>query len=1693
MSPSSLTDPAAFPHIHGYTITEQLYVGSRTAVYRAISDSRPDSKPSDPTHSVVLKIMRQLHPDFSDLLHFRNQYTIAQNLPISGIVRPLSLEQWKNGYALVMEDFGGLSLHQYTKAHSLTLTEILSVAVQLTDVLHELAQHRVVHKDIKPANILIHPISKQIKLIDFSLASLLPKEIQESQHPSGLEGTLAYIAPEQTGRMNRGIDYRSDFYSFGITLYELLTGQLPFATRDALELVHCHIAKMPAAPHQLNADIPVAISQIVLKLMAKNAEDRYQSALGLKHDLEKCLIEWKETGSINEFELAQQDACDHFLIPEKLYGREEEVKNLLAAFDRVSQGSSEMMLVAGFSGIGKTAVINEVHKPITRQHGYFIKGKFDQFNRDIPFSAFVQAFRSLMAQLLSESDEQLNHWKEKILAAIGENGQVIIDVIPELVHIIGEHPPAPKLSGSAAQNRFNLLFKQFVQVFALKEHPLVFFLDDLQWADSASLALLKLLVTESNTGYLLALGAYRDNEVFSAHPLMLTLEEVKAEGATLNSLTLSPLTQTHVDQLVAETLQCDSTITAPLSELIYRKTQGNPFFTTQFLTGLYEDDCITFDPEVGYWQCDLTQVRQNTLIDDVVEFMVRRLQKLPEQTQQVIKLAACIGNRFDLDTLAIICGLHTDAIAANLWAALQEGFVIPESETYKFFQGETHQAQRLEPQPVGYRFFHDRIQQAAYALIPNEQKQQTHLKIGQLLQDNLSEQAQQQQLFEIVNQLNLGRESLEALPEATAKQQQLAQLNLQAGKKAKQSAAYQAAQNYCSVGIALLPTSAWQTHYALMYGLHREGAEAAYLAGDFKKAEALYGVAIAQAKTPLDKAVIYRIQVTQYQLQGRNGEAVGLQRQSLALLDWEMPETPEAIQASLDRQIEAVGSFLKQRSIDSILELDKMEDDSVAEMLRILQILFYTAWLDGQPGLALLALAKMTSLSLQYGNSEMSPFGYAGYGLIANIILKNATMADRFGAMAVALCEQFDNADVTGMTNFLFAADVHSWSRPLRSADLYYDTAFKASMEAGNWLTVSFVIMLSGSDRLTYGKDLEDLYAIAQPHAEFLTQIKSFDNLDAFTAGVLQPVRHLLGLTQSPLSFDDDSFSEAQYLEKYAEAPYHLVWFYSVKIRHAYLFEQVSDYLELISKLSIIENTVATHAKVPSSVFYVALMHLALIDAARSKSTEPLEQLPKQQPEHWPESEHWQAMLQLEERLTQWNKDCPENIHHKLLLIQAEKARLNSQPEAAIALYKQSAKQAKQQGYGYEAALANERLAKFYQQQDNIEAAAQHMQAAYYGYGHWKAKTKVKQLKNRYPQLLQPILASNSTASANLFSGESITALGSSHITMHTSTRASTTNLNASLDLAAVLKASQAISSTIELNELLKQLTTIILQNSGGDRCALLLPDTSGTWQMRAITTPENTTLCLEPLEGNSSLPVQLIQYVKNTQKTVLIENLATDSPVIDTYLQAQSPQSTLCLPLHYQSKLIGILYLSNQATRGVFTQDKLLVLNLLCTQAAISLENARLHKIEQKKAKQLERSEANLRNLYERAADPILLLGEKAFVDCNRAAVELFEANSKEQLCTSHPADISPKLQADGQASFDKAQTMMKKGMENGSHRFEWQHQTLTGRVFWAEVVLTPLRYKDEMVLHSIVRDISDRKATEASVQQKTQELKQA
>ena len=1527
----------------GYHLREKIYHGTRTVVYRGtrLADNR----------SVVIKFLHNEYPTFADLLLFRNQYTVAKNLNLPGIVQPLALESYGNGYGLVMPDEGYIALGEWQQGE-FAIVDVLTIAVQLADILHGLHQNRVIHKDLKPANILIHPKTKHVKLIDFSIASLLPKETQEIQNPNVLEGTLAYISPEQTGRMNRGIDYRTDFYSVGITLYELLTGELPFQSDDPMELVHCHIAKSPMRMGNGERGtgngkwIPPVLAEVVMKLMEKNAEDRYQSALGLKYDLEKCLFQWKDTGTIEPFALGERDICDRFIIPEKLYGRENEVAQLLAAFARVASppenrdaaGNTEMMLVAGFSGIGKTAVVNEVHKPIVEARGYFIKGKFDQFNRNIPFSAFVQALRNLMGQLLSESDAQLETWKIEILQALGENAQVIVDVIPELEQILGKQPPVPELSGSAAQNRFNLLFGKFIQVFSTPEHPLVIFLDDLQWADSASLNLLKLLADETGGGYLLVLGAYRDNEVFEAHPLMLTLDEIEKAGAILNTITLKPLSEEDLNQLVSDTMMCSSQLSVPLTTLVYQKTQGNPFFGTQFLKGLHEDGEITFNFDAGYWQCEMTQVQQLALTDDVVEFMASRLHKLPQETLEVLKLAACIGNQFELGTLAIVCEQSSVEVATALWRALQEGLVLPVSDTYKFFQETNPQEnERSDEIFVGYKFLHDRVQQAAYSLMTQEQKQGTHLEIGTLLLENLSEIEREERIFEIVNHLNIGR----TLITQPSQREELTQLNLQAGRKAKASTAYAAAFTYIKVGIELLPDRCWENYYQLSISLYKERADVEYLNGNFINAEGWIERTLDKARTPMEKAEVYNMSIVQHTLQAKYPEAIQAGRKALALIDIQLPE--EDFDRVRDAELAIAQEILKDRSFASLSELPLMTQPDRKMAIELLISMGPPTYRSHQKLWSVIC-AKAVNLCLQSGNTPEIGYIYPAFGGLRGYALNNYQGTQDLLDVTIQLTQDFNNKSAQSVAYLMIGSSLRHWSHPLKFATEDYLASYRVGLESSNLQYAAYAFGHNMYCRFYQSIHLKELVDEISTSLGFSQKYKNQWAIDLLVGG-RSIVAQLLGEnSDSPEKFV--IADESDYLKQCHERKnWQVICIYNIlKTQLLFVLDRPDEALEYGKQADAEIINVAPQGLLPYArhLFIYSLVLASLY----SKASE------SQKLDDWAKISTYQKQLEI------WAQNCPENFLHLSCLVKAEVARISGNFLDAIELYDRAIAGAHINGYTQEEALANELAAKFYLHWGKEKIARVYIVEAYYGYARWGAKAKIERLAQQYPHLLASILQQHPSTP-------------NSHTTH---TLKISTHGTSTLDITSAIKASQAISGEIELDALLSKLMSVVLENAGADKGALIL-NHSGTWEIAAQCQKDICSISTVPLDDAETLPSSILNTVKRTQKTLLINDISQDSTVAgQPYFIEWQPKSLFCTPILKQGQLRGILYLENHHTPDAFTPDRIELLNLLISQAAISLENAHLYntleqKVEQRTAqllKTLEDLKATQKKLVE-------------------------------------------------------------------------------------------------------------------------------
>ncbi|MBD2770809.1 trifunctional serine/threonine-protein kinase/ATP-binding protein/sensor histidine kinase [Iningainema tapete] len=1512
--------------IAGYKLIRIIHQGSNTVLYQGIKEQ--DER------LVIVKTLTNVYPSLEEINRLRHEYEIIKNLNLTGVVQAIDLLNYGNGLALILEDFGGQSIQAFQNNKKLELLTCLHILLQIIEILDKLHQKQIIHKDIKPQNLIINPETLQVKITDFSIASRLSKENQKLGNLNLLEGTLAYISPEQTGRMNRAIDYRTDYYSLGVTFYEMLTSQLPFPTNDPMELVHCHIAKKPVSPHQLYPEIPAVVSDIVMKLLEKNAEDRYKSAVGIKYDLEVCIAQLEATGNIPYFIVGTQDLSGQLLIPQKLYGREKEVENLLAAFERVAapplpalnQGGFEIVLVSGYSGIGKSSLVYEIHKPIVKQNGYFINGKFDQFKRNVPYAAIIQAFRVLIQQLLTESSAQIAIWKEKLLKALGNNGRVIIDVIPEVSLIIGSQPELPQLGATESQNRFNRVFKEFIHVFTQQEHPLVLFLDDLQWADSASLKLIQLLATAPDSQYLLLIGAYRDNEVDAIHPLSQTLAHLQKEGGTFNNIILKPLSKAHVNQLITDTLgKTETTETQNLASLLFHKTAGNPFFLTQLLQTLYQEKLLTFDFNKRQWQWNI-QLTQSIGITDktVVELVASNIQKLSNDTQQVLKLAACIGNTFSLDVLAIVHEKSLRETATDLWEALQAGLILPLNNAYKIpllWDWELGNSQSLisHNRPIVYKFLHDRVQQAAYSLIPEEQKKETHLKIGQLLLKNTPLQEREANIFDIVNQLNFGVESITS----DSEKYELASLNLIAGKKAKVATAYEPAARYLNLSLELLAEDSWNYQYELTLNIHLEIVEAEYLNTNFARAKHLAELAIQKAKTLCEKVKLYEVLIQFYIAQNQVQVAVDTGLQVLEMLGVGLETKPP-------------GELI----IEDLINLPLMTDSSKLAAMRILNIIFPPAYFVA-PHLLPSIIFTMVNLCLQYGNSSIGAYGYVLYGFFLCGIIGDIETGYRFGQLALKLVDKLDAREIKCKVDQIFYATVKHWKEHAKDNIFGCSEAIQIGLEMGDIETVGYAANALSVYLFIIGERLD---VLEQRQAQLMDLVLKFkvQPIIDYARTSRQLSLNLLGKVADKSLLIGDVFDEVEMLPRLRETNVQITLFsvYFAKMLLLYLFKNYAGAVEN-ARLAVEQSggvlgviTFAVHN------FYYSLSLLA-----HYPNVTPSEQ-----------QEYLSQVVANQEKMKSWAAYAPCNFQHKYELVEAEKARILGQTLEAMEYYDCAIAEAKEQGYIQDEALANELAAEFYLSLGKHKIAQTYMIEAYYKYIRWGAVAKVKDLEERYPQYM------NQIANKQV-----------SDIFVTQTTKTTTSTGLAALDLSTVLKATHAISQEIVLDKLLDKLMQIVMENAGAQKGILLLKE-SGELVVAAHENVELEKVVIQPLlkvEECQYLPVSLINYVQRTGEKVVL-NDATQEGLFtsDRYISQHKVKSILAMPVINQGKLIGIIYLENRSCAGAFTRDRLQVLSLLCTQISISIENANLYKDlqqseerEREKATQLETALHQLQN----------------------------------------------------------------------------------------------------------------------------------
>ena len=1446
-------------------------------VYRGHHRRQADASP--PSILAMTPVLE--HPTLASLRRMEHEYSFKAELDPGWAVQPLALASHEGRTTLVLTDPGGEPLDRLL-GKPMELTQFLRPAVGLSAALSQMHGRGLVHKDIKPANILVNRASGEARLTGFGIASRLPRERQAPAPPESIAGTLAYMAPEQTGRMNRSIDSRSDLYSLGVTLYQMLTGSLPFTASDPMEWVHCHIARKPVPPSERLEKIPAPVSHIIMKLLAKTAEERYQTAAGVESDLRRCLAEWELHGRIDPFALGEHDTPDRLLIPEKLYGRAREVDTLLASFDRiVKSGRPELVLVSGYSGIGKSAVVNELHKPLVPPRGLFASGKFDQYKRDIPYATLAQAFQSLIRPLLSKSEEELSKWRNALHEALDPNGQLMVGLVPELKAVIGEQPPVPELPQQDAQRRFHLVFRRFINVFARPEHPLALFLDDLQWLDAATLDLMEDLLTQPDVKHLMLIGAYRDNEVDPTHPLVRKLQAMRQAGALLQDIVLAPLTREDLEQLIADSLHCEPGHAGPLAELVHDKTTGNPFFAIQFLSALFEEGLLTFDHVEGRWSWDLNRIHAKGYTDNVVDLMVRKLTRLVPETQNALKQLACLGNSAEFTMVRVVYQDSMEQMHAQLAEAVGAGFILRSKDSY--------------------HFLHDRVQEAAYSLIPQDLRAEAHLRIGTVMASHTPPDKLEEGIFEIVNQLNRGLHLITSI----AERERIAELNLIAGRRAKISTAYASALKYLHAGRGLLTDETWNHNYDLVFSIEYLLAECELLTTDMAAAENRLSMLAERAKSAHDVALVTRLRLTLYTALDRSDRAVEvfLEYWRGRGTDW----SPHPTEEEAWREYDQIWSLLGNRQIEELVDLPLMTNPDVLDVLDVFTGIVPPALFTDTRFLALV-ICRMVSLSLEHGNSDGSCYAYVWLGMLAGPHFGNYQAGFRFGQLGYDLVEQRGLRRYQARTYLSFAALVSPWMRHVKTAGELQRRCFNAANRIGDLTYAGYSCNVLNTNLLAAGEPLAEVQREAETGLEFATNIRFGLVIDYITAQ-LGLIRTLRGLTAKFGAFNDERFDELRFERHLASDPVLALpkcWYWIRKMQARFFAGDYPSAIEASLNAERLLWASPAFFETAEYHFYSALARAASFDSATDDSRQ----------------RHFEALAAHQKQHEIWAQHCPENFENRAALVGAEIARIEGRVLEAEQLYEQAIRSAHSNGFVNNEAIAYELAARFYAARGFQKFADAYLLEARYCYQRWGADGKVAQLDHLYPHLKKESLISTPT-----------------------STILAPTEL---LDLATVIKVSQAVSGEMVLEKLIDSLMRTAIEHAGAERGLLILPR-GDELRIAAEATTSGDTVIVGPREASvaaAALPESIVHYVVRTQESVILDDASAENPFsADTYVRQHHARSILCLPLINRAKLIGVLYLENNLTPHVFTPARIAVLKLLASQAAISLENARLYR----------------------------------------------------------------------------------------------------------------------------------------------------
>lgn len=1528
-----------------YALSEKIYENNRIMIYRGYSQQE-----NIPFTIKLLKKEAATPFGISRLIY---EFEITREIEIESVIKPIRLQQTTDSFVLLLEDIKGISLEEYAKNNPVDIPTFLDIAIKLAEALGELHQNSIIHRDLKMAGIFIHPPTRKIKIIDLSEAVFF-----HAKKPGVFPEAPGHMALEQPVGAEDISGIRNDCYSLGVIFYEMLTG-------GTVNPLHAHTPLDPELLHKNNPDIPQPLSAIIMKLLSTSPDEGYQGAYGLLKDLEECNRQLKMSGKIEPFPLGQMDISPVLKLPQRLYGRQREEEILKTSFYHICTGYRGIVLVSGYSGVGKTVLINEVLKPLAIERGFFTYGKFDELHQNIPYSPIVSALKNIIKQLMTESRENLYAWKRKILRSVGKNGAVVTSLIPELEIIIGQQQPVEALQPKEAQNRFFTVFGNFIKVFAAKEHPMVIFLDDLQWADLPSLQLIKYLCGETKLKHFLFVGAYRDNEVAPGHPLAAAIEEIKKEDMLIKEISLAPLDYTDVKKYTAETLHCPEIKAAALAETLYRRTYGIPFFLGQLIKSVYEEKLILFNMKEGCWKWDLESINRLKMPDDVVELITAKLQKLPEKTLWALKIAACIGNTFDLKTLSIACEKEKAETVTLLLPALKEGFVLPVSPNGAFpnrsesknpfishnaavnadvgadadagavayagaaagLGADTDTDAGVDAASnagadtasetaahtvtdgganITYEFLHDTVRQAAYSLFLEEEKKKAHVKVGRLILKNIGKAGMlDDKILSILDHINRGLDLIDDKDERL----NLAAYNLEGGRKAKANAAYDSAINYFRAGTTLLPHDSWTVCYRLCYDLHLERAQCEYLVGNTETAELLFNIIMRHAETELEKSDIYGLKMVLYAGTGKYGEAVQIGINALASLGMKLPANPGTIH--MLKELLTYKWLMRNKKAKDLARLPEMKhpvQKKIAELL--INLIYVTS--TSHPDLFAFSIIKAGNLAVKHGNTEMASIGYIGYSITEGSVLGNYKGGYELGEVATKLVESCGKSISKSVVYFPFGALICHWWRHGKEGLHFLHKALQYAVEAGNVLIAGYSYGTILENRYIMGENLRHILEYIHECSDYARRMKH-ENLALNVLILKQAIWTLCGERENFISAGSaplhEKFIKSSNLDKASLATY-----YILKMQLCYLSGNYRESLLAAEQNKKNMEAIMGFMMTAEYNFYYSL---AIAGAYETLSGRERKRFMK-------------ILKKNQRRMKKWSDSCPSNFLHKYLLVKAETFRITGNKQRAAELYDSAIKSSHENGYVQNNAIACELAAKFYASHNSEKIAAIYLKGAIHLYNKWGATAKAQELAFRHQDICSDINMDEEKEGKPVPDPlDMLKGILASPVF----NKKSKAKAGMDIDINAIQKTMQNLSRQSDPGKFVEAFIRIAAGIVDTSKICLILQ--RGDELFIEVTTEgdDHPMLLVKPipLEKSNSLPRLAVQYAARTLEPVILNN-AREAGIFarDPYITNSGVQSLACIPLKFSSMPAGVLYLESTVMTGVFTREGVELLKLL-------------------------------------------------------------------------------------------------------------------------------------------------------------------